>query len=87
MNRRGQVTRLTSKHLGKRWTSEVKVSGGDVLGVVGNDVSYGPFVQSAEHQAWHHGLRGWKTDEQVLEEEAAWVQREFAGAIRTALGD
>jgi len=34
------------------------------------DVSYAPFVVSAEEQTWYHAAHGWKTDEQVAE----WVE-------------
>lgn len=83
--RDGSVRRLTSQHLGKRWTVEVKTNGSNLIGIVGNDTTYGPYVQSAEHQARHHAMRGWKTDVDVLEDETPWIQREFERAVQAAL--
>ena len=61
----------TSETLGRRWT--VGERNGGLTQVVGNNVSYGPYVQSAEKQAGFHKARGWKTDEQVIEEEGDTV--------------
>jgi hypothetical protein len=57
----------TSETLGKKWTVANRDKG--FTKVIGNNVSYGPFVQSAEKQAKFHERRGWKTDEQVIDEE------------------
>ena len=61
----------TSETLDKKWTVKSRDRG--FTQVVGNNVSYGPYVQSAEDQAKIHGERGWKTDQQVAEEEADTV--------------
>ena len=61
----------TSETLGRKWTVASRDRG--FTQVVGNNVSYGPFVQSAEDQAKIHGKRGWKTDQQVADEEADTV--------------
>lgn len=70
----------TSETLGRRWTTEV--SDGGRKGVVGNNASYGPYVQSAEKQAAFHGRNGWKTDATVAEQEAARVVGFFDDEIR-----
>lgn len=70
----------TSETLGRRWTHEV--SGDGRRGVVGNNASYGPFVQSAEQQAAFHAARGWLTDEQVADKEAGKVVGFFEDEIR-----
>jgi hypothetical protein len=57
----------TSETLGRKWTVANRDRG--LTKVIGNNVSYGPFVQSAEKQAKFHKRRGWKTDEQVIDEE------------------
>lgn len=70
----------TSETLGRRWTHEVDADGR--RGVVGNNASYGPFVQSAEKQAAFHAARGWVTDEQVADKEADKVVGFFEDEIR-----
>lgn len=61
----------TSETLGRRWTTEV--TDGGRRGVVGNNASYAPEVQSAEQQKAVHARNGWKTDATVAEQEAARV--------------
>ena len=61
----------TSETLGRKWTVANRDKG--LTKVIGNNVSYGPYVQSAEDQAKIHGERGWKTDQQVADEEADTV--------------
>ena len=61
----------TSERLKAGWAVKSRDRG--FTQVVGNDTSYGPFVQSAEKQAKIHKQRGWKTDQQVVEEEADTV--------------
>lgn len=61
----------TSQTLGRRWTMESQNAG--LTQVVGNNATYAPYVQSAEKQASFHAARGWKTDEQVIDEEGPTV--------------
>ena len=61
----------TSETLGRKWTIGSRDQG--FTQIVGNNVSYGPYVQSAEKQAKIHKRRGWKTDEQVINEETDTV--------------
>jgi hypothetical protein len=62
----------TSETLGRKWTIADR---GPLAVVVGNNVSYGPWVQSgvrvggAGPQAMVHRLTGWRTVEQVAAEE------------------
>ena len=49
--------RQTSQTLGRRWTTRV----GDTWAKVGNNASYGPFVQDKDQQASFHAQRGWAT--------------------------
>ncbi|HZQ08612.1 MAG TPA: hypothetical protein VFD70_18665 [Anaerolineae bacterium] len=88
--RKGKVrgyrnTHATSETLGRRWAIS---SRGPLTVVVGNNASYGPWVQSATKlgdgrgpQARVHTATGWKTDQQVLNEEGknivANMEREF----------
>ena len=64
-------TYKTSETLGRNWSVASRDRG--FTQVVGNSASYGPFVQSAEKQAKIHGKRGWKTDQQVIDEETDTV--------------
>ena len=75
----GVVTgRKTSETLGRKWTTAERAGG--FQQIIGNNASYAPFVHDAEEQAKFHGDRGWKTDEQVLDEEGdevlEFIQRE-----------
>lgn len=70
--------------LGRRWTTEVEVSGDSLVGIIGNNTRYGPFVQDATRQArWHQ--RHWPTDEQVAREEEGAIVRDFDKTIDEAL--
>jgi hypothetical protein len=60
--------RLTSEDLGQRWT--IQELNGGFGAKVGNNVSYGKFVQDADYQASFHKRRGWKTTQDVAKEEA-----------------
>lgn len=73
----------TSETLGRRWTHDV--SGDGKRGEVGNNASYGPFVQSEEKQAGFHKRRGWLTDEKVAEKEARKVVGFFDDEVRQLL--
>jgi hypothetical protein len=66
----------TSQTLGRKWTIGERDGGMTVI--VGNNVSYGPFVQDRDVQAWFHKKRGWKTIQDVAEQEADFVA-EFVG--------
>lgn len=61
----------TSEQLGQRWTVEERDGG--LTQVVGNNASYAPLVQSAQRQTTYHRITGWKTDEQIINEEGPRV--------------
>lgn len=69
--------RKTSEALGRKWATESRNAG--LTQVIGNNTSYGPWVQAAEKaggkgpQASFHRQRGWKTDEDVINQEGATV--------------
>ena len=73
----------TSEILGKKWA--VRSTDKGMTQIIGNNVSYGPFVQDADHQAWFHADRGWKTTETVAKEEAAHVAKLVQKTIAKAL--
>ena len=52
--------------------------------VVGNNASYGPYVQGDE-QVGFHKARGWKNTDKVAKEESATVNKILAAAIEKAL--
>ena len=62
--------RQTSETLGKKWT--MQGSGGDKV-IIGNNVSYGPYVQGPSEQAKALREIGWKTTDTVASEEAEVV--------------
>jgi len=59
--------RKTSEDLINKWGIAERAGG--LQQVIGNNASYSIYVHSADDQARFHGRRGWKTDEQVLDEE------------------
>ena len=76
--------RKTSEDLGQKWTIKTRDDG--LTAIVGNNVSYGPFVQDEERQASFHKKRGWKTTQDVAREESDEVQEMLIRAINKALG-
>ena len=62
--------RKTSQMLSKSWIIDER-SPLDMR--IGTNVTYAPYVQSAELQAKIHGQRGWQTDQQVLDRETDTV--------------
>ena len=71
-----------SEKLGKRWTQ--KISRGGKRADIGNNVSYGLYVQGKEQVSFHKE-RGWKSTDKVAKEEAAEVNKILAHAINKAL--
>jgi len=61
----------TSEMLGRKWKTQARDGG--MVQVVGNNVSYGPFVQDRDSQAAFHKRRGWSTIQQVAQEESRTV--------------
>jgi len=76
--------RKTSETLGRKWT--IGERDGGLTWIVGNNVTYGPFVQG-DKQAAFHRERGWKTTDQVAEEEADTVNKFVQEHIEKALSD
>ena len=85
--RRGQDPR--SEDLGGRFTGvgfvkKIRESVNGVVGSVGNNASYAPWVISHQFQAGIHRGR-WKTDLQVINEKRNGIERRFKLAIDKAL--
>ena len=70
--------------LGRRWTTRVTERSDGLEGKVGNNTTYGPFVQSQMFQATVHRSR-WQTDQQVIDEQQAAIVADFERAIQAAL--
>jgi hypothetical protein len=71
--------------LGRRWTTEISGSGLDLVGRVGNNTSYGPFVMArADQAAYHAGV--WPLAEDVAEQATGDVLGIFTDAVQAALG-
>ena len=70
--------------LGRRWTSVVTESANGLVGTVGNNTSYGPWVQSEMFQAAVHQGR-WQTDQDVATKETPAIIADFEQAIGAAL--
>ncbi len=69
-----------SEQLGKSWTVDVRAGEGGVLGEIGNNTSYAPWVQG--DRRWNvHAKRGWKTLGQAVEESMDDIDGFFAEAV------
>lgn len=65
--------RKSSETLGRKWTVASRNAG--LTQIVGNAVSYGPFVQDEDRQASFHKRRGWGTIQKAAKEESGPVLR------------
>lgn len=80
--RRG--TSSLSERLSQSWTIEMR---DERTAVIGNDTSYGPFVQDKNKQSRYHEETGWKTIQAVVESEAEKAKEIVAKVVRQAIGD
>lgn len=79
-----QVPYRRTGTLGRRWTSTVEQTPGDLIGTVGNNTIYGPYVMDPERQAWmHKGV--WQTTQDVGDRETESVLDIFADAVEILL--
>lgn len=69
---------------GKRWVTRMTKAGEGLVGKIGNNVQYSPYVGSAQFQARVHQGR-WNTDDQVVKEESGAIVADFAREIDKAL--
>jgi hypothetical protein len=78
--RRGRDPR--SERLGQKWTQtpvEIKETSDGLEGRAGNNVSYGPFVQSEQFQARWMGH--WQTDQDAVDQLSGPIQEDFEKEI------
>lgn len=73
-----------SERLEQSWT--VAEADGGLSAIVGNDTSYGPFVQDRERQHSYHRETRWVTVQDVRESQEAVVRDMVASMIRKAIG-
>jgi hypothetical protein len=76
----GTGGRQTSKTLGRSWTIESRNSGYGA--VVGNNATYGPYVQDADRQTIWAGVYGWETVQDVSDEETDYVNRVLTEVVQ-----
>jgi len=70
----------TSEMLGKSWTTEVTAGKGGVLGEIGTNTSYAPWVQG-DQQTSQHAARGWVTVGQALAASTEEIEAYFLEAL------
>lgn len=81
--RAGQIYVRTGT-LGRRWTTARREmprrTAKHLRGRIGNNTSYGPWVQAEGFQSrWHRGR--WETDEDVIQQESKFIRDEFQKAL------
>ena len=69
---------------GRRWRTKVTSSANGVVGKVGNNVAYAPYVGSRMFQANVHRGR-WTTDADAVQQNEAAIVDDFKDAIDRAL--
>lgn len=74
-----------SEHLGQRWTTKIDRTANGLIGKIGNNASYGPWVQSERFQTRWHRRTGWRTDQQFIRENRATVVGFFQTAVDAAI--
>lgn len=79
------AVRRTSERLGSRW--QTRVLRGGLRGIVENATSYVLWVHDKIKQASFHRRRGWKTDEEVIEQESRTILGFFQAAYRRVLNE
>lgn len=80
-----QVPYRRTGTLGRRWTSTVASEGGDVVGRVGNNTTYGPFVMGKASQAAYH-MGVWPVAVEVAAEAHDEIVQCFVDVAQDALG-
>lgn len=80
--RRGQSPQ--SEKLGNRWTTEIRESSDDLVGVVGNNASYGPYVMDDKLQAAYHA-GNWPTLSEIVTDVTPDVEAAFGDVVQREL--
>ena len=69
----GTGGKRTSETLGKKWSVVQRRGGRSLAWLVGNNVSYGKWVQDEDYQASFHKRRGWSTTQSIARSESDLV--------------
>ena len=78
-----QTPYARTSNLAKRWAISSSMDG--MTQIVGNNTSYGPYVQGAGAQSLYHKAQGWLTEAEVAEQEKDRVVQMVLQAIEKAL--
>ena len=70
---------------GRRWNSKVSGSASGLVGRVGNNVPYAPFVGSSLFQTVWHRRTGWTTDSRAVAANQDVILADFQAAVDRAL--
>ena len=81
--RAGLIKGKRTGTLGRRWTVKIDRTADSLEGRVGNNTSYGPFVQSRFQARFHRGR--WKTDQQVVDQLRSEIVKDFEDTARKAI--
>ncbi|MGQ9491727.1 MAG: hypothetical protein ACUVS6_13725 [Anaerolineae bacterium] len=79
-----QVPYVRTGTLGRSWTQRIDLTADGMVGRVGTNIAYAPFVQDRERQAEIHRGR-WQTVQDVLHKRTVWIVRRFQRQINAAL--
>lgn len=74
-----------SETLGRKWT--IKTENAGLTAVIGNNASYARYVQDADLQARFMAAYGWRTAQDVLEQESDLVTRYVREAVEKAVAE
>lgn len=70
----------TSQQLGNQWG--IDYQNGGLGAIIGNAVTYAPYVHDPEEQTSFHGAHGWKTTQTVIDDETPKVQDILGGVLQ-----
>ena len=79
--RRGESPK--SETLGRRWT--VNITNNGMRAVIGNNASYGPLVMDQDRQSVFMKAVGWRTVQEIVEDERATVMEVIRRGITETL--
>ena len=75
----------TSEMLGRSWVTRIEGGPHSVLGTVGTNASYAPYVQDRGRQSRWHKRRGWKTIQDAVKAKATTIKRLYVAMARKLL--
>ena len=72
-----------TRNLANRWS--ISSSMGGLTQIIGNNTSYGPYVQGPGMQSLYHRAQNWQTTDEVAEQESDKVAKLVLQAIQRAI--